>query len=180
MNIDVITYNNLLRLVDNMLNKGIIPTITHDLIADAIRQAYGCRQEDRNTTMNSVDVQKVIFNPPATIVFWGDGTKTVVKTMSEEPFDMYHGFTAALAKKVYGNSTRVRKLVHKFEDSYYKAHAEEIVHKFDDSYRKARAEETNQPAPEAEVHCARRQNWVETHTDSKSTGISTQKREAKC
>ena len=164
MNMDVITYNNLLRLVNNMMNKGIIPTITHDLIADAIRQAYGCRQEDRNTTMNSVDVQKVIFNPPATIVFWSDGTKTVVKRMHGEPFDMYHGFTAALAKKVYGNSTRVRKIVHKFEDSYHKAHAEE----------------TNQPAPEAEVHCARRQNWAETHTDSKSTGISTQKREAKC
>lgn len=160
MNIDVITYNNLLRLVDNMLNKGIIPTITHDLIADAIRQTY----EDRNTTMNAVDAQKVIFNPPATIVFWGDGTKTVVKRMHGEPFDMYHGFTAALAKKVYGNSTRVRKIVHKFEDSYYKA----------------RAEETNQPAPEAAVHCARRQNWAETHTDSKSTGISTRRREAKC
>lgn len=160
MNIDVITYNNLLRLVDNMLNKGIIPTITHDLIADAIRQTY----EDRNTTMNAVDAQKVIFNPPATIVFWGDGTKTVVKRMHGEPFDMYHGFTAALAKKVYGNSTRVRKIVYKFEDSYYKA----------------RAEETNQPAPEAAVHCARRQNWAETHTDSKSTGISTRRREAKC
>lgn len=111
MNIDVITYNNLLRLVDNMLNKGIIPTITHDLIADAIRQAYGFRQEDCNTTMNSVDVKKIIFNPPATIVFWGDGTKTVAKTMEGTVFNPYHGFTAALAKRVYGSSTRVNKIV---------------------------------------------------------------------
>ena len=164
MGVDVITYNNMLRFIDNMLDTGRITSNMHDLIADAIRQTYGFGQEDRNTTMNAVDVQKVIFNPPATIVFWGDGTKTVVKRMHGEPFDMYHGFTAALAKKVYGNSTRVRKIVHKFEDSYYKA----------------RAEETNQPAPEAEVHCARRQNWAEMPTDSKSTGISTQKREAKC
>ena len=146
MGVDVITYNNMLRFIDNMLNTGRITSNMHDLIADAIRQTYGFGQEDRNTTMNAVDAQKVIFNPPATIVFWGDGTKTVVKTMSEEPFDMYHGFTAALAKKVYGNSTRVRKIVHKFEDSYYKAHAEEIVHKFEDSYCKARAEETKRPA----------------------------------
>ena len=146
MNMDVIAYNNLLRLIDKMLNEGLIPTVIHDRIAYAIRQTYGFGQTERNTTMNSVDVQKVIFNPPATIVFWGDGTKTVVKTMSGEPFDMYHGFTAALAKKAYGNSTRVRKIVHKFEDSYYKANAEEIIHKFEDSYHKARAEETKQPA----------------------------------
>lgn len=125
MNMDVITYNNMLRFIDNMLDTGRITPNMHDLIADAIRQTYGFRQEDHNTTMNSVDVQKVIFNPPATIVFWSDGTKTVVKTMSGESFDMYHGFTAALAKKVYGNSTRVRKIVHKFKDSYCKARAEE-------------------------------------------------------
>ena len=142
MDVDVITYNSMLRFIDKMQNIGRITSNMHDLIADAIRQTYGFGQEDRNMTMSAVDVQKVIFNPPATIVFWGDGTKTVVKTMSEEPFDMYHGFTAALAKKVYGNSTRVSK----FEDSYYKAHAEEIVHKFEDSYYKARAEETKQPA----------------------------------
>lgn len=120
MDVDVITYNNMLRFIGNMLDTGRITSNMRDLIADAIRQTYGFGQEDRDTTMNAVDVQKVIFNPPATIVFWGDGTKTVVKTMSGESFDMYHGFTAALAKKIYGNSTRVRKIVHNFKANYYK------------------------------------------------------------
>ena len=120
MYMDVSTYHGLIRIIGGMLNGGQIRPITHDLIVNAIRQAYGFHQKDHNTAMNAFDVQKVIFNPPATIVFWGDGTKTVVKTMSGESFDMYHGFTAALAKKVYGNSTRVRKTVHKFKDSYHK------------------------------------------------------------
>ena len=31
----------------------------------------------------SLNVSKIIFNPPATIVFWEDGTKTVVKCSAE-------------------------------------------------------------------------------------------------
>lgn len=32
------------------------------------------------------EIKKVIFNPPATIVFWLDGTKTVVKCKEGEEF----------------------------------------------------------------------------------------------
>ena len=43
-------------------------------------------------------LKKVIFSPPATIVFWKDGTKTVVKA-ENEPFDAEKGFAMAVAKK---------------------------------------------------------------------------------
>ena len=36
-------------------------------------------------------ITKVIFNDPATIVFWSDNTKTVVKAQ-DEPFDPEKGF----------------------------------------------------------------------------------------
>ena len=45
---------------------------------------------------------KVIFNDPATIVFWNDGTKTVVKAENEE-FDPEKGLAMAISKKVLGN-----------------------------------------------------------------------------
>lgn len=45
---------------------------------------------------------KVIFNDPATIVFWHDGTKTVVKAI-DEPFDPEKGLAMAFAKKYLGN-----------------------------------------------------------------------------
>lgn len=61
---------------------------------------------------------KIIYNPPATIVFWEDGKKTVVKAMEGTVFNPYHGFTAALAKRVYGSSTSVNKIVHNGHQAY--------------------------------------------------------------
>jgi hypothetical protein len=44
----------------------------------------------------------VIYNDPATIIFWIDGTKTVVKCDGEE-YDPEKGFAMAVCKKVFGN-----------------------------------------------------------------------------
>lgn len=48
------------------------------------------------------EIKKVIFNPPATIVFWLDGTKTVVKCKEGEEFSEWAGIALCLAKKLYG------------------------------------------------------------------------------
>lgn len=50
-------------------------------------------------------IKDVIFNDPATIVFWGDGTKTVVKCENEE-FDKEKGLAMAYMKKMLGNKGR--------------------------------------------------------------------------
>lgn len=47
-------------------------------------------------------IKDVIFNEPATIVFWTDGTKTVVKA-SGEAFDKEKGLAMAIARKAMGN-----------------------------------------------------------------------------
>lgn len=47
-------------------------------------------------------IDKVIFNPPATIVYWLDGTKTVVKCKEGEEFSEWAGIALCLAKKLYG------------------------------------------------------------------------------
>lgn len=48
-------------------------------------------------------IKKVIFNDPATIVFWSDGTKTVVKAKNE-PYDPEKGLAMAISKKHLGNT----------------------------------------------------------------------------
>lgn len=50
----------------------------------------------------TVDIKKVIFNDPATIVFWADGTKTVVKCADFDIFDPEKGLAMAIRKRVYG------------------------------------------------------------------------------
>lgn len=50
-----------------------------------------------------VTIERVIFNAPATIVFWLDGSKTVVKAQNGEPFDKEKGLAMAICKKLCGN-----------------------------------------------------------------------------
>ena len=52
---------------------------------------------------NIPEVKKVIFNDPATIVYWKDGTKTVVKCQKGDVFDLEKGFAMAFLKKCWGN-----------------------------------------------------------------------------
>lgn len=52
-------------------------------------------------------IKKVIFNSPATIVYWIDGTKTVVKRQPGElfnRFDKEKGLALAIIKKLCGNT----------------------------------------------------------------------------
>lgn len=51
-------------------------------------------------------IKKVIFNDPATIVFWWDGTKTVVKCQDNDKYDKMTGLAMAISKKVFGNKGR--------------------------------------------------------------------------
>lgn len=48
-------------------------------------------------------IKKVIFNDPATIVFWADGTKTVAKAHGDDKFDKEVGLTVCIAKKALDN-----------------------------------------------------------------------------
>ena len=48
------------------------------------------------------EIKKVIFNDPATIVYWEDRTKTVVKC-EKEKYDPEKGLAMAIAKKALGN-----------------------------------------------------------------------------
>jgi hypothetical protein len=57
--------------------------------------------------------ERVIFSGDKTIVFWKDGGKTMVSCAADQPFDEYIGFVAALAKKVYGSTSRVKKILKK-------------------------------------------------------------------
>lgn len=49
-------------------------------------------------------IKKVIYNPPATIVFWDDGEKTIVKCCEEDQWDSEKGLAMAICKKLYGKS----------------------------------------------------------------------------
>ena len=54
--------------------------------------------------INTQRIKKVIFNDPATIVFWSDGSKTVVKCGGNDTFDPEKGLAMAISKKFFDNT----------------------------------------------------------------------------
>ena len=61
---------------------------------------------DSNSIVSGVppfEIKKVIFNDPATIVLWEDGTKTVVKCMEGDTYSKEMGLAMCICKKALGS-----------------------------------------------------------------------------
>ena len=56
-------------------------------------------------------IKKVIFNNPATIILWNDGTKTVVKCNERDTYDPEKGFAMAISEKVLGSYSEFKRVM---------------------------------------------------------------------
>ena len=65
--------------------------------------AYGRMTRTYASGQTVPEIKDVIFNDPATIVFWSDNTKTVVKAQDDDVYDPEKGLAMAIAKKAFGN-----------------------------------------------------------------------------
>ena len=81
-----------------------------------------------NSTAKPADptIKDVIFNDPATIVMWSDGTKTVVKAEGES-FDPEKGLAMAISKKNLGNKYDYYNTFKRWLKKYYKDRPEQKV-----------------------------------------------------
>lgn len=62
-----------------------------------------CEGKKTASATNTAAIKDVIFAPPATIVYWSDGSKTVVKCSEKDVFDPEKGLAMAIAKRFGGN-----------------------------------------------------------------------------
>lgn len=100
---------------------------TRDM-ADAFKYMYmdceGARklfkkiQKEKNKAIYDSMIQKVIFNPPATIVFWRDGSKTVVKCGENDIFDPEKGLAMAISKRTFGDNRDYYEIFAKWVGKY--------------------------------------------------------------
>lgn len=56
---------------------------------------------------------RILKSGNRTIVFWSDGTKTIVKRAEYEPDNDYAAFTAALGIKIFGSNSALRRMIKK-------------------------------------------------------------------
>lgn len=75
----------------------------------ATRAAHAAIMEARR-----FQIAKVIFNKPATIVIWADGTKTVVKCQEGDVYSKETGLALCFAKKALGNTGNFNDVFHKW------------------------------------------------------------------
>lgn len=59
----------------------------------------------------SVEPKTITFKGNVTIVWWKDGTKTVVRLAEGEPYSKFHAFCAAVAKKLFGSASKIQKQI---------------------------------------------------------------------
>ncbi len=83
------------------------------------------------------EVREIRYNGPATIVFWEDNTKTVVKVQpGEKHYDPDKAFAMAVCKKLFGN--KFNRYLTKAQKAYEKS--------CEDEYNKQVKEFINNPA----------------------------------
>lgn len=79
-----------------------------------LNSIYGARANAVYTARTLPAIKDVKFNPPATIVFWADNTKTVVKCQDCDVYDPEKGLAMAIIKKLCGNKGNYNNLFHKW------------------------------------------------------------------
>ena len=120
---DAVRYNHFAKVLvkeDNEMNTNDIKNAANSIYG------YTFNWTPKSRYFHPSMVKDVIFNPPATIVFWTDGTKTVVKCTDNEPFDPEKGMLMAIIKHCFNDrSTRTSKWMHQWTDAYY----EDLINK---------------------------------------------------
>lgn len=103
---------DMIRVSANNLGIDIDRAIYTEMAIDYSRQSTERAKKNDIVLfgMCRVSIRKVIFNDPATIVLWSDGTKTVVKCGPEDSFDTEKGLAMAIVKKMAGNDNRFHKV----------------------------------------------------------------------
>ena len=70
-------------------------------------------KEKKEMKEKKLEILRVVFNGPATIVFWSDKTKTVVKCGKRDKFDPEKGLAMAIVKKMFGNNGNYYNIIKK-------------------------------------------------------------------
>ena len=95
--------SDLADMVDRVFGEPTVP-VPASVLAVPSSAATPPTSQEATPMRNVVDLcpKQVIFNPPATIVYWEDGTKTVVKA-DNDVFSEEFGYAMACMRKIYGS-----------------------------------------------------------------------------
>ena len=78
-----------------------------------VKSAYpDLPREQLRTNIFSIYPNRIYYyDNNYTTVLWNDGTRTTVKLSDDDIYDEYSAFCAALAKRIYGSNSRIKKII---------------------------------------------------------------------
>lgn len=82
-----------------------------DTFSNDYHFVYGADEAEDDEDEIAVWPDRIVKSGRATIVFWDDGTKTVVKRSPDEPDNEYNAFLAALGIKIFGSNSQLKKII---------------------------------------------------------------------
>lgn len=125
----------------------IIPAHWHgnaNTIWDALR---------RGIVGDMVTTRRILKSGNRTIVFWKDGTKTIVKRAEYEPDNDYAAYTAAFGIKLYGSNSALKRIVERTEVQKPKKNEGEVLRAIEDLKEGNRAPYTQRKDTEGVTVC---------------------------
>lgn len=89
-----------------------VDLVPHGRLTDDFINGWNAAANYIPKISQSLPVPKnVIVHGPATIVYWNDGTKTVVKCQPGDTFSAETGLMAAMLKRYMGNDNTYNKVI---------------------------------------------------------------------
>ena len=86
--------------------------LLHQFATDAMTVNVKVRNfsnEQKKCSSVLPEIENVMYNDPATIVFWSDHTKTVAKCSGGDTYNPEMGLMVCIAKKYFGNYEKFRE-----------------------------------------------------------------------
>lgn len=82
-----------------------------DTFSNDYHFVYGADEAEDDEDEIAIWPERIVKSGRATIVFWEDDTKTVVKRSPDEPDNDYNAFCAALAIHTFGSNSAVKRII---------------------------------------------------------------------
>lgn len=96
-----------------------LPEKDQKALMEMIKRVNTVFEGKQEVTEMNYTPKRIIFNEPATVVFWKDGSKTVAKAHNET-YDPEKGLAMCYAKKALGDGYEASKKIESLVKKYYK------------------------------------------------------------
>ena len=108
----VMAMDNLVSKAQQEMDQKIMNDAYKALLASSLSLNY--MLGDKKVRNITKDIKKVIHSDPATIVYWNDNSKTVVKVQNGEPYDKEKGLAMCIIKKICDNKGNFNEVFKKW------------------------------------------------------------------